>query len=122
MVDILEKMHDLPPRDWHSSADLEERDKKVAQMLPLYWVSDREDAWGDGNEPSFLLIHGLKDKCVIASESETFATELQAAGAEAELLLLPDAGFVSLMDQASAQEILEAMEGFLNELFGMSEQ
>jgi acetyl esterase/lipase len=109
MADIVERLHNLPPRDWHGSAELDERDKKVAQMLPLYWV--------DGSEPPFLLVHGLKDECMIASESETLGAELQAAGAKTNLLLLPDAGYASLRDQESSQEIFEAIEAFLNDLF-----
>jgi hypothetical protein len=31
--------------------------------------------------------------------------------------LLPDASFASLMDQESSQQIFEAIEAFLNELF-----
>jgi acetyl esterase/lipase len=114
MEDILQRLQDLPPQDWRSSAELDERDKEIAQMLPQYWV--------DGSEPPFLLVHGLKDECVLASESETLGSELQAAGVKAELLLLPDASFSSLMDEESSQDILEAMEAFLDDLLGTVQQ
>jgi len=42
------------------------------------------------NVPPMLLIHGTKDETVDVSQSKAMAAALQAAGAKAELLLIPD--------------------------------
>jgi acetyl esterase/lipase len=42
------------------------------------------------NVPPMLLIHGTKDETVDVSQSKAMTTALKAAGAKAELLLIPD--------------------------------
>ncbi len=49
----------------------------------------------DGNEPPFLLVHGTGDTVVEAKDSQELADKLRAAGGEATLLWLPEAGHLA---------------------------
>jgi acetyl esterase/lipase len=111
---VFETLGGLPPREWRIGGEgLDEKASKIAPMLPLYWI--------DGSEPPFLLIDGELDLFFlstvlspeIAAESEVFAGELQAAGADVELLVLPDARWSSLSEEESSVDIVEATEAFL---------
>jgi dipeptidyl aminopeptidase/acylaminoacyl peptidase len=89
---------------------LEEETRKVAALTPLYWADD--------GDPQFLLIHGAEDNAYIFPlHSEEFAAGLQAAGSEAELLLVPGAGYASLRSVEESATIYEAMEAFLVDVF-----
>ena len=113
---VLELLGSVPPREWREGEELDEKARKVAPMLPQYWI--------DGSEPPFLLIDGDWELFILsipyisnpAAESEVFAGELQAAGVDAELLVLSDARWASLSVEGSSKEILEAIEAFLAEL------
>jgi dipeptidyl aminopeptidase/acylaminoacyl peptidase len=80
----------------------------LAEMSPMSWV--------DGNEPPTLLIHGTSDTQVPSWMSENFASKLDDAGVDVELLLL-DAGHAfelkPLSDPANV-ESFEAIEDFLS--------
>jgi len=80
----------------------------LADMSPFHLV--------DGNEPPFLLIHGIKDLMVPSSLSEEFAAVLEEAGVEAELLMLDEShGFI--MQQVTSPgntQSLEAIKNFLS--------
>ncbi len=114
---VFETLGGLPPREWREGKGLDDKARKVAPMLPLYWI--------DGSEPPFLLVDGDLELLSLsipyisntAAESEVFAGELQAAGVDAELLVLPDARWASLLEEESSKEILEAVDAFLVELF-----
>ena len=77
----------------------------------------------DGNEPPFLLIHGTGDDVVPAHDSVDLYDRLQAVGARADLVLMPDVdhGFISLLDQPEAQQAIQSVAAFLNSI-GMSAQ
>jgi acetyl esterase/lipase len=109
MTEVFETLRDVPPSEWQSSGELEERAKRVAGLMPLYWA--------DGTEPPFLLIHGAKDEWVYPLHSEEFAAGLRATGAEAEVLVLPDAGHSGLASKEQSEGIYRAVETFLAELF-----
>jgi acetyl esterase/lipase len=81
---IFEELSNVRPSEWLDSSELSEETRSFAHGLPLSWV--------DGSEPPFLLIHGEVDEIVPYGESEAFASRLQAAGVETELMLLPGAG------------------------------
>lgn len=49
----------------------------------------------DGDEPSFLLIHGTGDKVVEARDSQELADKLRKNGSAAQLVWLPDAGHIA---------------------------
>ena len=85
----------------------------LAEMSPMSWV--------DGSEPPFLLIHGLSDTIIPAWMAEDFASALEEAGAEVELLLLKATGhdfiiYLPLSTPVNVQS-LEATEAFLAALF-----
>jgi len=110
MAAIFETLRDVPPKEWHSSSELEEEARQVAALTPLYWADD--------GDPRFLLIHGAEDNAyVFPLHSEEFAAGLQAAGSEAELLLVPGAGYTSLKSVEDSATIYEAIEAFLTDLF-----
>jgi acetyl esterase/lipase len=82
----------------------------LAEMSPMSWV--------DGSEPPFLIIHGTSDTIFPSWMSENFASVLEDAGVEVELVLL-DAkhGFIgqSLSSPTNVQS-LEAIDTFLSAL------
>jgi acetyl esterase/lipase len=101
----------VPPSDWQDSPDLSAATGDWAQQAPLYWV--------EGSEPPFLLIHGEADEVVPPRESEAFAAYLAEADVEAELLLLPGAGHLSIVPSSpSFPAIVEAVDAFASNLAG----
>lgn len=105
MLEIFEDLREVPPSTWLDSRDISEEARIFAQTLPLSWV--------DGSEPPFLLIHGSNDDVVPSGESEAFATWLEGAGVEVELMLLPSAGHFSIVPSSpSFLDIAEAVEAF----------
>ncbi|NJR12848.1 alpha/beta hydrolase [bacterium] len=57
--------------------------KRAVDASPLPWL--------DGNEPPFLLFHGTEDTLIPISESELFVESVQAAGGQADLIVVPEA-------------------------------
>jgi acetyl esterase/lipase len=51
----------------------------------------------DGDEPPFLLLHGVDDKTVWLRNSERLAAKLRAAGVAVELKAYPDLGHVRIL-------------------------
>jgi acetyl esterase/lipase len=99
---------DLEPYWGTAHADL--TPEKLAEMSPQSWV--------DGRECPFLLVHGTSDAAVPSWMSEEFATVLEEAGVEVELLLL-EADHAFLLRPLSAPEnvqSLRAVEAFLSVL------
>jgi acetyl esterase/lipase len=82
------------------------------------WGNASPLAWIDGSEPATLLIHGLADNVVPASESEAFAAALQAAGVQVETLFIPDAphGFMEKFAVTGSLEARDTVEAFLEGL------
>ena len=105
MTPIFEELNEIPPSTWRESSELGEAARNFARATPLYWL--------DGSEPPFLLIHGAADEMVPPGESEAYASRLQAAGVEAELMLLPGAGH-----NPPFMEMCEAVGAFASDLFG----
>jgi len=102
---IFEELSNVPTSEWLNSSDLSPDTRAFARGLPLSWL--------DGSEPPFLLIHGAVDEMVPPGESEAFASRLQAAGVETELMLLPGAGH-----NPPFMEMCEAVADFASGLFG----
>lgn len=71
----------------------------------------------DGDEPSFLLIHGTGDKIVEAKDSQQLANKLRLVGGKAELILLPDAGhaapLAALYNPDRDPQVLDAIREFV---------
>ncbi|MGD2146166.1 MAG: nuclear transport factor 2 family protein [Anaerolineae bacterium] len=81
---IFGELSNVPPSEWLDSSELSEQTKLLARSLPLAWL--------DGSEPPFRIMHGAADEMVPPGESEAFASRLQAAGVDAELMLFPGMG------------------------------
>jgi acetyl esterase/lipase len=84
----------------------------LTEMSPLSWV--------DGGEPPFLVVHDLSDSLIPPWMAEDFASKLEEAGAETELLLVEaEHGYLTddpLWSDANLQT-QEAVEAFLAALF-----
>jgi len=65
----------------------------------------------DRNDPPTLLIHGLHDTLALPSQSERFAKELQDAGVDARLVLIPevDHGFVGSTPAVTKDALRQAL-------------
>jgi dipeptidyl aminopeptidase/acylaminoacyl peptidase len=84
----------------------------LAEMSPVSWVN--------GSEPPFLLIHGLSDTIIPVWMAEDFASALEEAGVEVELLLLQAGHDFIIYEPLSTPvnvQSLEATEAFLAALF-----
>ena len=72
----------------------------------------------DGDEPPFLLVHGTADKVVEARDSQILADRLRAAGGEAVLVWLPEAGhlapLVGLRAPGREPALMPAIRAFLH--------
>jgi acetyl esterase/lipase len=110
-ADIITTLENMPPSDWRTSEELSDAARDVAQLFPHYWI--------DGSEPPTLLFHGLIDNKISPDVSEDFATLLEEAGVDTELMLIPGAGHgVRLYQQIPSPEVDAAMEAFLAGVFG----
>ena len=58
--------------------------ERIKEMSPIEQI--------DGSEPPFIILHGTADFDTPSVKSERFATALELAGADIELVLLPDVG------------------------------
>jgi len=71
----------------------------------------------DGDEPPFLLVHGMDDRVVEAKDSQALADKLKQNGGKAELVWLADAGHIAplaaLHDPARDPAVLRAIEAFV---------
>jgi acetyl esterase/lipase len=78
-------------------------------------------SWVDGSEPPFLVVHDLSDTLILSWTAEGFASKLEEAGTETELLLVEaEHGYVTddpLWSDANIQT-QEAVAAFLKAVFG----
>jgi WD40 repeat protein len=77
---------------------------------PELWSQASAITWIDGSEPPFLIVHGEADHTIPIVQSQAFAAALQAAGVQAELLLVPGATHESII---SNPLVMEALGAFL---------
>ena len=82
---------------------------------PETWSQASPITWLDGSEPPFLLIHGEADDNIPPEQSQAFATALQAAGVQNELLFIPEADHFDII---GSQVTLDAALEFLAALAG----
>lgn len=84
---------------------------------PSRWPDAQAVNFVDGDEPSFLLVHGQRDRVVDPQDSIELAAKLQARGEPASLLLLPDASHFAtvagLYDPRRAPQVLPAILAFV---------
>lgn len=79
------------------------------------WPASQPVGFVDGDEPPFLLMHGLKDRLVSPHNSQSLARHLRSQGIASRLQELPDAGHVGTLidfakpDSPLLRETLEWM-------------
>jgi acetyl esterase/lipase len=73
----------------------------LAEMSPMSWI--------DGSEPPFLLMHGTEDTSIPSGKSEDFATALEQAGVEVELLLI-ETEYAFILQSLSSPTMVQALE------------
>jgi acetyl esterase/lipase len=97
----------LRPRDFASVIGLSGaydflpiRERKVRQVFPdpARWPDSQPVNFVDGDEPPFLLLHGLSDRRVWQQNSERLAALLQAAGEPVTLKLIPRTGHIAMVN------------------------
>lgn len=93
LLPIFETLRDTPPQAWREAETVGVEAAAVARLWPLSWL--------DGNEPPFLIIHGSGD-WIPRIESEAFASRLEDAGVDVELVLLPTASHQSVYPSSSS--------------------
>ena len=84
---------------------------------PAQWPGAQPLNFVDGDEPPFLLIHGLRDKVVEAEDSRLFAARLERMKVPVTLRLLPGGGhstpLVGLYQPIQVPEVLPAINAFV---------
>ncbi len=78
------------PADLPNWKDISAWRRSRHQDPELYRVSS-PSTWADKSNPPILILHGTADKTVAMEQSELFAEALKKAGAEHELVIIPDA-------------------------------
>ena len=83
---------------------------------PALWAQASPLNWIDGSEPPFLIIHGEADRSIPIDQSQAFAAALQAAGVQAELMLIPDANHFEIINsQVTLEAALDFLDGLVNQ-------
>lgn len=84
---------------------------------PSQWPKAQTINYVDGDEPPFLLIHGMSDRVVEVKDSIKLAAKLDTAHEPATLVLLPDAGHFApvagLYDPKRSPLVLPAILDFI---------
>lgn len=94
----------------------------TGDLVPVFgdpgrWPDAQPVNFVDGDEPRFLLIHGLRDKVVEAQDSRELAVRLQRAKVPVTLQLLPEGGhstpLLGLYQPVQVPEVLPAINAFV---------
>ena len=108
---IFEALRNVSPEMWNDVETVGAEAQAFARQFPLYWL--------DGSEPPYLIVHGSGDDGLPRIGSEAFASRLQEAGVEVELVLLPNASHQSVYpSSASFPDIARAIVEFASRLGG----
>jgi acetyl esterase/lipase len=83
------------------------------EQAPDNWAEASAITWVRGDTPPFLLVHGTADTNVSPDQSRKFATALEEAGTEVELVLLTG---VNHNTSVTDERVYEAMQAFLEGL------
>jgi acetyl esterase/lipase len=87
--------------------------ERIEEMSPIAQI--------DGSEPPFIILHGTADKSIPSVKSERFATALDLAGVDVELVLLPEVGHAFELKPLTGPEMtlaLNAVDEFLDRTLG----
>lgn len=84
---------------------------------PAQWPRAQAVNFVDGDEPPFLLVHGIDDEVVEPRDSRELAQRLRDAGVRVELIMLDDGGHAAplagLYDTAREPLVLPAILDFI---------
>jgi len=83
------------------------------EQVPENWATASAINWVQGDEPPFLLVHGLSDTNVAPHQSEIFAAALEGVGTEVELVLVPG---VNHSGSVRHKSVFEAVQSYLERL------
>lgn len=88
------------------------------------WRTDMEPlTWLDGTEAPFLLIHGVLDEVIPVEDSEQLATALEEMEIPFDLLILPEAGHLFVIEEENGRsETWEAVDSFLEKQLRPSDE
>ena len=75
----------------------ERLERRVFAGVP-HWPQTQPVHFVNGDEPPFLLLHGLSDRKVWAANSESLARRLREAGGPVTLKMLPGVGHIGLVN------------------------
>jgi acetyl esterase/lipase len=105
-AEILDILLNTPYETWRDIDGLSETGTMLLHSLVPYWI--------DGNEPPFLLIYGTRDGTPFAGH-EAIAAQLQAAGVEVTVAVIPGADHVAIISATNIgfEEKCQAIEEFL---------
>jgi acetyl esterase/lipase len=108
----------VPPQEWPESTLLDDNTRKLAKMLPLYWLHIADSS--DAGIPPYLLIYGNVLSPMghdFATEAETMAENMSVAGIDVTLTLLDNATWADLIDAQTdvPARVAEAVDAFIAE-------
>lgn len=108
--EMLSLLADRPVTAWREENQLPEAAVALASILPRYWV--------DGSEAPFLIFHGERDTLVPVDLSSEFASTLEAAGVDVELVIVTRGGHgIRLYQRVPTPQVDDAFEAFLARVF-----
>jgi acetyl esterase/lipase len=117
---IFEVLRDLPAQDWRDNTELDHEAQEIARLLPLYWVTDSKHPTLliDSAQDLLILEGGFRAQGapVPPSQSDAYASELEAAGAQVDVLVLPDIAQDSVRGGESFAVVFEAIEAFTSQV------
>ena len=118
MLTSVETLKAVPPHEWLESTLLDDNTRKLAQMLPLYWLHSAGGS--DAGVPPYLLIYGNVLSPMghdFAVEAETMAENMRSADLDVTLMLLDSAKYSDLVDAQTdvPARVAETVDAFIAE-------
>jgi len=118
MLAATKTLSSVAPQEWKKSELLDENTRKIAEMLPLYWV---HNASAEGRAtPPYLLIYDSDTEGGFdwVIESETMAENMRTAGIDVKLELLSNASYLNLINTQTdvPARVAEMADAFITEI------
>ncbi|MCJ7549890.1 MAG: alpha/beta hydrolase [Anaerolineae bacterium] len=117
VLKAVETLSSVPPQEWSDSTLLDDSTRKIAQMLPLYWVHIAGSS--HAVTPPYLLIYDgdINQGLDFTTEANLMAENMQAAGIDVTLMLLDNAKYTDLVSTLTdvPARVAEAIDAFITE-------
>jgi len=117
VLKAVETLSSVPPQEWSDSTLLDDSTRKIAQMLPLYWVHSAGSS--DAVTPPYLLIYDgdINQVLDFTTEANLMAENMQAAGIDVTLMHLDNAKYTNLVNSQTdvPARVAEAVDAFIAE-------